>query len=155
MHTFDPDVHVRRGTACRSPAIRNRTKRVAETKTAADGTFTFRSQAQGIYTLLISATGYSATRSNDLVVLSSQAAVQYQIGLQRLSNPNLRTIASVNVGGRASLQTSTTINKSIDPSILQSQNYMRVGDALATVPGLNAYTSSAVGDDLNIGPRLQ
>ena len=129
------------------------TKRVAEAKTAADGTFAFRSQAQGIYTLLISAAGYSATRSNDLAVLSSQAAVQYQIGLQRSSNPNLRTIASVNAGGRASLQTSTTINKSIDPSILQSQNYMRVGDALATVPGLNAYTSSAVGDDLNIGIR--
>lgn len=130
-------------------------KRVADTEAGPDGSFAFRSEPQGIYNLLIAAAGYQSTRSTDFIVTSAQAAVQYQFTIQRagLEAGTMRTIASVNVGGRGSVQTSTTINKSIDPSILQTQNYMRAGDALATVPGLNAYTSSAVGDDLNVGIR--
>ncbi len=128
-------------------------KLIAETKSSADGSFTFKSEPQGIYNLIIFAAGYARARSGDLVLLSNERTVQVQVPLGRATDQNLRTIASVNVRGRAALQTSTTINASIDPSILQTQNYMRAGDALATVPGLNAYTSSAVGDDLNIGIR--
>ena len=130
-------------------------KTVAQTKSAPDGTFSFKNEPQGIYNIVILAGGYQSARSGDIVATSGQQAIQYQFALQRISAATtaMRTIASVNVGGRAALQTSTTINKSVDPAVLQSQNYMRAGDVLATVPGLNAYTSSAVGDDLNIGIR--
>lgn len=130
-------------------------KRIADARAAANGAFAFKDEPQGIYNLSIAAAGYQPVVSDDFVVTTAQAEVDFQFTLQplRAHSSGLRTIASVNVGGRADLQTSTTINKSIDPSVLQSQNYMRAGDALATVPGLNAYTSSAVGDDLNIGIR--
>jgi outer membrane receptor protein involved in Fe transport len=130
-------------------------KRVADTKSTGDGSFTFKNEPQGIYNVVISASGYQGTRSSDLVVTSGQAVIQLQMALQRGSSNSgsLRTIAAATVGGRAALQTTTTINKSLDPAVLQTQDYMRAGDALATVPGVNAGTSSAVGDDLSISIR--
>lgn len=131
------------------------TQKVSETKTAADGGFRFANEAQGIYNLAIIAQGYQGTRSSDLVLTSADSVVRYQVAIVRAAanDANLKTIRSVQVGGRGSLQTTTTVNKSVDPQILQSENYMRAGDALASVPGLNAGTSSAVGDDLSISIR--
>ena len=130
-------------------------KTVAETKTASDGSYRFANEPQGIYSVEIFAQGHLGVRSRDLVLIRSERSVQYVVALQTSSGTNsqLKTIGSVTVGGRDSLQTSTTINRSIDPQILQSENYMRAGDALATVPGLNLSTSSAVGDDASISIR--
>ncbi|HKU68054.1 MAG TPA: TonB-dependent receptor [Candidatus Baltobacteraceae bacterium] len=126
-----------------------------KTQTAADGSYRFANVPEGIYTVVIVAKGYQATRSGDLVLTRSQRAVVYQVALARASGAEsqLKTIGSVTVGGRGSLQTTTTINRGVDPALLQSENYMRVGDALATVPGLNMGTSSAVGDDQSISIR--
>lgn len=126
-----------------------------ETKTAGDGSYRFANEPEGIYTVVILARGYQGARSSDLVLTRGQRVVQYQVALARTSSDQsqLKTIGSVTVGGHASLQTTTTINRGVDPAILQSENYMRVGDALATVPGLNMGTSSAVGDDSSISIR--
>lgn len=131
------------------------TQKFAETKTASDGGFRFANEPQGIYNLLIVASGYQGTRSSDLVLTNADSVVRYQVALQRTTGNQggLKTIGYVNVGGRQSLQTTTTINKSVDPQILQSENYMRSGDALGLLPGVNTGTSSAVGDDQSVSIR--
>ena len=130
-------------------------RRVARRTTASDGSFRFAGEPQGIYTVSILASGYQNAHSGDLVVTQSDTVVRYEAALLKGStgSSSLRTISSARIGGRGALQTTTTINRSVDPRLLQSENYMRAGDALATVPGLNAGTSSAVGDDESISIR--
>ena len=130
-------------------------RRVARRRTETDGSFRFAGEPQGIYNLAILAAGYENARSGDLVVTGGDAVVRYEAALVKggLNAGSLRTISNARAGGRGALQSTTTINRSVDPRLLQSENYMRAGDALATVPGLNAGTSSAVGDDESISIR--
>jgi len=54
-----------------------------------------------------------------------------------------------------SLQTSSTITQAVNPIVLQNENYLRLGDGLATLPGVNvsATSSANLGDDLYIDIR--
>jgi outer membrane receptor protein involved in Fe transport len=126
---------------------------VATTTTASDGSFSFPGVTPGVYTVLISASGYQTSLSDNIYVLGNESTVSVQTAIQRAGPGTLRTIASVRVGGSSSLQTSATINQHIDASLLQSQNYMRSGDALASLPFVNGSTSSSIGDDLALSIR--
>lgn len=126
---------------------------VATTTTASDGSFSFPGVAPGIYNVLITASGYQTSLSDNIYVLANESSVSVQSAIQRATAGTLRTIASVRVGGNASLQTSATINQHIDASVLLSQNYMRSGDAIAALPYVNGATSSSIGDDLALSIR--
>lgn len=125
---------------------------VATAKTAADGSFVFNNEAPGVYNITVNAGGYETSRSEDIFVLADESRVTVQTAIQRASS-GLRTIAAVRVSGNAALQTSATINEHIDPVVLQDQNYMRSGDALAALPFVNGATSSSIGDDLGLSIR--
>jgi len=63
------------------------------------------------------------------------------------------TIGHVTVLAQSSLQTSATINESVPASRLQTEDYMRAGDALISLPGVTTQTSSSLGDDMSISIR--
>ena len=126
---------------------------LASTTTAQDGSFSFPNQAPGVYNVLISANGYQTSLSDDVYVLANETRVNVETAIQRAASGGLRTIASVRVSGNATLQTSATINEHIDASVLQTQNYARSGDALATLPFVNSGTSTSIGDDLSLSIR--
>ncbi len=126
---------------------------IVSTKTAADGSFSFAGEPPGVYSIQISANGYQTTTTDDLYVLANEAQVNVQTAIERATVNTLRTIATVHVNGNAALQTSATINEHIDPVVLQNQDFIRAGDALATLPFVNSATSSSLGDDLGLGIR--
>ncbi|HVR45545.1 MAG TPA: TonB-dependent receptor [Candidatus Binatia bacterium] len=128
-------------------------QRVALTTTDADGTFRIGGIPAGTYVVLIRANGYESTRlAPDLLVTSEAASVSFQMAISR-QRQGLKQIGYVLAGGRTALQTTTTINTHIDTSLLQSENFQRLGDVLTTVPGVITSTSSSVGDDMTLSIR--
>lgn len=124
----------------------------ASTTTAADGSFVFPNEPAGVYNVRVSAAGYQSAVSDDVIVLGDGSRLRVQIAIQRLEQ-GMRTIATEHVATHASLQTSSTINDHVDASVLQAQDYMRAGDALATLPFVSGSTSSSLGDDLSLSIR--
>lgn len=121
-------------------------------KTSADGAFVFKNEPPGVYNIYVRADGYETSKSEDVFVLANESQVTVQTAIARVSN-SFRTIAAVRVAGNVALQTSATINEHINPEVLQDQNYMRAGDALAALPFVNGATSSSIGDDLGLSIR--
>ncbi|HET9095323.1 MAG TPA: TonB-dependent receptor [Candidatus Baltobacteraceae bacterium] len=134
-------VELERGTAAAATSV-----------TAADGSFTFSGEAPGVYNIRVSASGFQTAVSEDVIVLQNESQVSVQMALEPLAF-GVRTIAAERVSTHASLQTSSTINDHVDASVLQAQDYMRSGDALATLPFVNSSTSSSLGDDLSLSIR--
>ena len=130
--------------------------RVATTKTAPDGSFAFPPQHPGTYDILILASGYQETRSQDFSVAPGVDSVAVDTAVQKasagLGGSDLKTIGAVRAR-REALQTTATITEHVDPEILQKQNYIRAGDALGTLPFVNTSTSSSLGDDLGVSIR--
>jgi len=127
--------------------------RVAAAITDVGGTFRINGVLPGIYAVFISASNYQTTRvAPDLLVTSESTEVSFQTAVSR-QPAGLRQIGYVVASQRASLQTTTTINTHIDTSILQSENFQRLGDVLTTVPGVITSTSSSVGDDMSLSIR--
>ena len=135
-----------------SVALRQGETVVATTATAKDGSFSFAGVGPGDYSLLITANGYQTTLIPILHVEPGQAAVEMQTALTPATT-GLKQIAVVSVATNTALASTATINKNLNPSILQDQNYMRAGDALGTVPFVTSTTSNSVGDDENIQLR--
>jgi len=125
---------------------------VATTTTDTDGTFRFENQPPGAYSILIRSNGYQSARAPAFSVLPGQREARVQSALYRQVG-SMRTIAYVATAGRTALQTSSTINTHVDTSLLQSENYQRLGDVLTTVPGVITSTSSSVGDDMTLSIR--
>jgi outer membrane receptor protein involved in Fe transport len=127
--------------------------RLTEAHTDASGTFRIPGVPPGIYVVLIRAPGYENTRlSPDLLVTTEAPSVEFQMAISR-QRQGLKQIGYVLAGGRTALQTTTTINTHIDTSILQGENFQRLGDVLTTVPGVITSTSSSVGDDMTLSIR--
>ncbi|HZT13852.1 MAG TPA: TonB-dependent receptor [Candidatus Baltobacteraceae bacterium] len=120
----------------------------AKTATDASGSFTIAGAAPGSYALQVTAAGYQPSQLQVSVAPGSFS--QVQVAVQRATAGTLREISHVSAAARSTLQASTTINQHLDPSIVQSQNYARIGDALIAVPGVTTYTGSSIGDDLGI-----
>lgn len=126
---------------------------VATTHTDAAGNFKIPNQAPGTYEAFIRATGYQTTRvTPDLLVEAGLPEVSFQTAINRQPQ-GLHQIGYVVAGGRTALQTSSTINTHIDTSILQGEDFQRLGDVLTTVPGVITSTSSSVGDDMSLSIR--
>ena len=123
----------------------------AVTHTGEDGAFAFSHVEPQSYSLLVIASGYQITEVPSIVVSSGQLS-QVQTAIDRLPN-GIATIGHVVVTGSAALQGSATIHATISPKVLQAQNYMRAGDALSSVLGVNTSTSSSVGDDMSLSIR--
>jgi hypothetical protein len=115
-------------------------KTIATTTSAPDGSFTFSGEEPGVYTVLISANGYQTTRSTDVYVTPGESRVDVQTAIGRATT-GLRTIGGVQVASQGSLQTTTTINEHLDPSIVQDQSYARSGDALKELPFVTGKTA--------------
>jgi hypothetical protein len=110
-----------------------------------------------VYTVLITAGGYQTTRSNDVYVTAGEGRLDVQTAVGRATG-GLRTIGGVQVAGQGSLQTTTTINEHLDPSLVQDQSYARTGDALKELPFVTGKTASALGarrGNHSQHPRLQ
>lgn len=122
------------------------------------GNASFPNQAPGIYHLEVRAQGYYIGRSDDIVVNTNQQLIETRLTLQRsatTTGSNLREIGRTSSAARgAALQTTSTITQDISTERLQRQNYVRVGDALYTLPGVNLSSQdSAIGDDLSLNIR--
>ncbi len=125
--------------------------KVAATTTDSSGNFRFQNEPPGQYSLLISAEGYVTTRQGGVLIQSGQSQVSLQLAIT--PTRGLREIASVSVSRQAALQTSTTINESVNATNVQTQNYARAGDTLIGLPGVNTQTGSSIGDDLAVSIR--
>ena len=132
-------------------------KEVSETKSAANGTFAFTNQAPGIYRIEVRAEGYQGARSDSVALAAGVATQAFSIALARATTQNgdLKEIGRVSASSdRASVSTATTISQSIFSDLLSKEGYVRIGDALNTLPGVNVGgLSSSIGDGLSINIR--
>jgi hypothetical protein len=132
---------------------------VTKSVTDASGSFVLPDAAAGAYTIVISGPGLSLTRSDTFTVLNGQTrTLRLAISRSQASYSNIigRT-QSVSTVGSGSLQTSSTMTQSVNASVLQDENYLRLGDGLTTLPGVNvAATNSGVpsNNSANIGGDL-
>jgi len=143
------------GIANANVTLLSGTERIAQTKSQADGSFAFPAQKPGVYRIEVSAGGYQGVRSDDLVVAPG-SATNFRASLTRISTgSDLREIGRVSTSAqRAAVSTSTTITQSLSSNLIQAEGYVRIGDALGTLPGVNVTgLSSSVGDDINIDIR--
>jgi outer membrane receptor protein involved in Fe transport len=132
-------------------------KQVAEAKTDAAGHATFAHQGPGIYHIEIRANDYVSNRSGDVVVNPGalEAAIRSPLERSSTSIGNLRQIGRVATNtASAGLQSTSAITQDISATRLQREDYVRVGDALNVLPGVNLTgQDSAVGDDLHLDIR--
>lgn len=131
------------------------TRIVASTTTNDSGAFAFAAVPAGIYSIVVRATGYGVVRSEDIVSVGGTANVTLTIRRSE-STGGLREIgrvASTSSRG-AALQTTTTIQRNVDPDLLQRTNQIRVAEALGQLPGVNfSGQDSSVGDDIFVDIR--
>lgn len=130
---------------------------VATTATDGTGSFIFASEQPRTYTIVISEPGLSVTRSDSIDAHAGQTrTVRFAISRSQTGTLNVigRT-QSMSALSSTSLQTSSTITQAVNPIVLQNENYLRLGDGLATLPGVNvsATSSANLGDDLYIDIR--
>ena len=129
---------------------------VAKATTNTSGVFTFPIDAAGVYYVVIAAPGYTTVRTEDIpVVPGSTSTIRSAIARATTSTSNLREIGRVStkLSSNGALATATTINQTVSSDLVQKEGYIRIGDALGTLPGINASTSPSVGDDLSVAFR--
>lgn len=127
---------------------------IANTTSDRDGKFAFAPEPFGVYTIVIRATGYAGVRSDDIVAYGSVTNVL--LTLRRAENSvDVHELGHVTATGRAAgLQTTTTIQQQVDPTIMLRTNQIRVAETLGKLPGVNfTGQDSAVGDDIGIDIR--
>lgn len=133
------------------------TTRVATTKSQRDGTFAFPPQPPGLYYIEVRAEGYEGVRSGDIAVVPGGSTTAFNAVLQRSATgtTQLREIGRVSTTSAASrVSTATTISQILSGDILAREGFVRIGDALNTLPGVNITgISSSVGDDQGIDIR--
>ena len=128
---------------------------VGKTNTNSAGDYSFSSVKPGIYTVVARASGYTAGRSGEFSVLAQNDTKQ-PIVLTKSSggDQNLRNIGTVSATTTSPLASTTSITRTVDPTVLRNENYLRFGDALRTLPGVNLQgLSSSVSDDLYVNIR--
>jgi hypothetical protein len=131
-------------------------RRVGETKTNANGGFSFANVAPGLYDVDVAVQGYQHSRLTDQAVAPGSGGLSIRIVLPHAasSDTSLKVIGKISATTRSALATTTVINRSVDPYVIQNEATLRVGDALLAQPGLTSFNlDSAPGDDLNISIR--
>lgn len=130
---------------------------VATTTTNPDGSYAFAQEPPGDYTVGIEATGFGATRVNDVVAAAGTNAV-IRTPLLRAATSGSSSYREIGrttsgVGGITPAATST-IQHNIDPSQIQQQGFLKAADAIAQLPGVNLTGGPhTVGDDTSIDIR--
>jgi hypothetical protein len=131
-------------------------RRASQTRTDGRGAYSFFGEPPGSYSIEVAAPGYATTRSAAIFVGLGQADLILSTTMSRskIGGSGLRTIGSVSVSDRQSMQTTTVIHSDLEAPLLQNEDIVRVGDALNTLPGVNLDSqSSAVGDDISADVR--
>jgi len=127
---------------------------VATTRADKFGAFSFPPVPTGAYALVVRAEGYGSVRSD--AILIGPGNLNLSLVLQRTrSAGGVRTLGRVTVSSHAAgLQTTTTIQASVDPQLAQRTNQIRAAESLAKLPEVNLIgTSSSVGDDIAVDIR--
>jgi outer membrane receptor protein involved in Fe transport len=111
----------------------------------------------GEYHVTIRASGYTPARIDSVIVISG-AATAVRTPLRRAQTAGsggYTEIGRTNATSTASSLASTaTIQYNLDPSQIQSQGFLKAGDALGQLPGVNiAGGPHTVGDDTSIDIR--
>ncbi len=124
---------------------------VATGKSDQKGAFEFDSVEPGAYTLSISATGYQSSNSRQFVVAAGQTttvSLAVTRASQSVQRTNLKTIGSVTASATSPIASTTTITRTLDPAVLQNENYLNFVGGLTRLPGVNSTgLSSSVSDD--------
>lgn len=129
---------------------------VATAVTDASGAYTLTVPSAGIYAVIVSAAGYQAQRSGDVVIPPGAAGVTANLAMLPASGTDTpHQIGHVSTAEqRTALQTSVTVNRSVDPATTEAENYTRVGNALQKLPGVNLRNqNTTVSDDMYIDLR--
>jgi outer membrane receptor protein involved in Fe transport len=120
------------------------------------GAFTFTSVTPGVYSVAIAAPGYATARSRTFTVaVGAKTDVDVTVSHgSESSQSSLKTIGVVTATGTSALSSTTTITKSVDPTLLQKENYIGFGAALVHLPGVDSTgLSSSVNDDQYVDIR--
>jgi outer membrane receptor for ferrienterochelin and colicin len=132
---------------------------VATTSADGDGAYTFTNQLPGIYSLVISATGFQTTRVDSVLVTNAATTVVRTPLLQaNTSNANetrevIGSTSATGVRGNT-LASSSTIQTNLDPDQLLRQGFIKAADAIGQVPGVNlSGNPHTIGDDTSIDIR--
>ena len=131
--------------------------KIATATTDRSGQFTVPIPRPGLYYVQISATGFDTVRTEDIAVVPGSTSTIRSVDPTRDDiDGGLREIGRVssNATGNGTLATSTTINQTVASSLVQKEGYIRIGDALGTLPGVNVNASSpSIGDDVSVSFR--
>lgn len=123
----------------------------ATTTSDANGHYEFTNLNPGIYALRISAQGLQTTEIDNVVATSGgSAAIRTALSRQRSESEGLNEIGRVTATSQstADLVGTSTIKYNLDPTQLQQQGYLKAGDALGQLPGVNLNgTPHGIGDD--------
>ena len=130
--------------------------RSGSVRTDAQGRFTFRAIAPGIYRLIVTSTGYQPARSDDVVVVpAGRSSVTLTLQAAPTAE-HLAVIGSTSARASESLQRTSTTSRTLTPEALAQSGVYRAGDALRALPGINnalAGDTAALGDDLPLNIR--
>ncbi|MGD1066161.1 MAG: TonB-dependent receptor, partial [Vulcanimicrobiaceae bacterium] len=132
---------------------------VATTTTDANGSYTFSSEPQGIYSVGIQARGYTGARINDVAVTAGTGTTirtPLLAANTSTTGQNLEVIGSTRSTGISgnTLAATSTIQTNLDPTQMQQLGFFNAAEALGQVPGVNLSGSPhSVGDDITIDIR--
>ncbi len=129
---------------------------LARTTSDRDGRYAFANEPQGVYSVVIHATGYQRTRVDNILATSGSTTLRTPLLVEKAgTNSTLREIGSTRTTATGStLAASTTIQHDLSPDQLESQGYLKAADALGQLPGVNLTGGPhTVGDDTSIDIR--
>jgi hypothetical protein len=119
--------------------------------TGSDGRYTITGITPGIYSITISATGYSSSASTDVAVTGT-SDLNAALTVARTSDSTTQVIGRVS-SSASSLGAATALTQTISMENLTQTGKIRIADQLAALPATNYATSSSVGDDTSINLR--
>ncbi len=127
---------------------------IASTRADKFGVFTLPAVPIGTYSIVVRAPGYGTVRSDALPV--SAGTLNLTLVMQRnRAGGSVQTLGRVTVTAHTvGLQSTTTIQASVDPQVALQTNQIRTAETLGRLPEVNlGNTSSSVGDDIQIDIR--
>jgi outer membrane receptor protein involved in Fe transport len=131
---------------------------VAATASDPDGNYRFKGQPPGLYSIIVHATGFQATRITEVSVIAGGTTVlrtpllRARVGA---AEGALREIGSVQTGvSGQTLAASSTIQYNLSPEQLSAQGFLKSADAIGQLPGIDISGGPhTVGDDTSIDIR--
>ena len=125
---------------------------LSTTTTNGSGRYTLTGVQPGVYTITISATGYSPSASNDVVIAGSTELNAALTTASSSANSQNATIGRVSSSSNT-LSAATALSQQISVESLTQTGRIRIADQLAALPATNFSTSSSVGDDTSLNLR--